>query len=58
MKTPKINQATAPQPERANITRAEANKILTMVQQRVADAPEDLITYCLRITGDITGATA
>ena len=53
----KIKPAAA-KPERTEITRAEANKILTMAAQRVADVPEDLITLCLIITGDITGATA
>lgn len=51
-------ETTAAAPERTTITRAEANTILTMAAQRVADVPEDLITYCLILTGDITGAAA
>lgn len=34
--------------------RAEANAILTLVKHGM-DAPKDLITYCLILTGDITG---
>lgn len=55
--TPTENHVV-PQQDWTNITRAEANKILTMVAQRVADASEELITYCLILTGDITRSAA